>query len=135
MKNKCCLMLVLGLLAAACAKPHSHERFILGDGPYTFTVDMSDSTVVYDFDLYTRVDSRKAPEAIALEMCWKSPSDSVFRETVYLSGVYAPYRSNTVPARYGIWTLTVNAPSRPEGFRGLGLVVREKKTELWDTEN
>jgi hypothetical protein len=35
----------------------SVERFVGGEGPYTFFVEMGDSTASYDFDFYTRVDA------------------------------------------------------------------------------
>ena len=66
----------------------SVEKFVKGEGPYTFFVDMSDSTATYDFDLYTRVDapvdSLRKMTALPLRVTWTSPSFHVFREDVYL---------------------------------------------------
>ena len=125
------------LLAASCTEPLSKERFVRGAGPYVFPVDMTDSTAAYDLDFYTRLDGMEAPPFVELLVRWRSPSDSLFRETVYLSvdaprrafsrQIYAPYRADVRPLEPGVWTLTVTVPSRPEGFRGLGLVVRKVK--------
>ena len=66
----------------------SVEKFVKGEGPYTFFVDMSDSTASYDFDLYTRVDapvdSLRKLAALPLQVTWTSPTFHVFREEVYL---------------------------------------------------
>jgi len=131
------------LLAFSCHRPASTEQFVRGSGPYTFAVDMSDSTCTYDFDLYTRIDAREYPARMQLDMAWKAPNDSVFTETVYLPvdggssffshEAYAPYRAEVVPAWHGAWTVTVSVPNPPEGLRGMGLVTRYQS--LWDTEN
>ena len=78
------VLILVPFLALSCHRPASTEAFIRGDGPYRFTVDMSDSTARYDFDLYTRIDAKAYPAEVRLEMMWKDPADSVFRETVYL---------------------------------------------------
>ena len=127
-------ILLAVLIAAACREPSSRERFIPGDGPWVFPVSMSDTTVRYGFDFYTRVDAWEFPAEIRLDVSWRSPSDSVFSETVYLplsEKVYLPYRSGVSPVEAGDWTLSITASPVPEGFRGLGLVVRKE----WDTEN
>ena len=66
----------------------SVEKFVKGEGPYTFFVEMSDSTASYDFDLYTRVDapadSLRKLAALPLQVTWTSPTFHVFREEVYL---------------------------------------------------
>ena len=133
--------ILLLLLVFSCHRPASTEQFLRGTGPYAFAVDMSDSTAAYSFDLYTRIDAREYPAQLQLDMAWKAPNDSVFKETVFLpvnagSGffthdAYAPYRADVVPARFGAWTLTVTVPNPPEGLRGMGLVTRM----IWDTEN
>ena len=122
------------MAAAACSRPTSTETFLRGSGPYTFTVDMADSTAAYDFDLYTRVDAAGDPGSILLNITWKAPSDSAFTESVYLPvsqgaspfsrDAYAPYRAGVVPVENGIWTVTVAVPRPPEGLCGMGLVVR-----------
>ena len=136
------ILLSLLLLAVSCREPVSVESFLRGEGPYVFTVDMTDSTAVYDLDLYTRIDARECPAQIPLAIIWKAPSGPSFTETVYLPvgratssfshDAYAPYRAGVVPSDWGIWTLTISVPSAPEGLCGMGLVV---KKQLWDTEN
>ena len=130
------------LLAFSCQEPLSTELFIPGGGPYVFTVDLSDSTAAYDFDLYTRLDAD--PEDLArlqgtlLRAEWRSPSDSLFVEKIYLPltgtrrsyfsrEIYEPYRADVRPAEPGQWTLTFRQEDRSQvvPFRGLGLVVRK----------
>lgn len=121
------------LLLAACEEPSSVETFIPGDGPYEFTLDMTDTTAVYNLDLYTRVDvsaMQEIPADMPLLIQWESPSDSLLREKVYLplsAEVYEPYRGGVSPVEAGVWTLTVYAPSAPEGLRGMGLVLTKVK--------
>ena len=124
-----------------CREPMSVERFVKGEGPYTFFVDMGDTTAAYDFDFYTRVDApldslRKMP-AMPVSVTWTSPSFHVFREDVYmpLEGettffsrqVRVPYRTGVRPEEPGLWTLTVRVADPPEGLRGLGLVVARNR--------
>ena len=131
------LFILLCLLATACHEPGSQERFIKGTGPFVFQVNMSDTTAVYDMDIYTREDSKEILPMMELWMRWTSPSDSSFRETVFLplsTEVYTHYRADVTPFEPGVWTLTVTAPSARliHGLRGLGLVVKKR---VWDTEN
>ena len=162
------LVILLAFLVAACQEPFATEQFILGGGPYEFTVDLSDSTVTYDFDLYTRLDGYPedlyAVKGSLLRAEWRSPSDSVFVEKIYLPltgtrksffsrQVYEPYRAGVRPAEPGLWTITFRQEDRSQvvPFRGLGLVVRrnpsvisseahpvissEVEKSIWDTEN
>ena len=132
---------LVAVLAVSCRQPDTVEQFIRGEGPYTFSVDMTDSTATYAFDVFTRVDATQCPAEICLEMAWKAPCDSVFTETVYLPmtgpssyffhDAYAPYRDRVVPAEWGLWELVITVPEQPEGFRGMGLVTKKQ----WVTEN
>ena len=120
------------------------ERFVKGEGPYTFFVEMEDSTASYDFDFYTRVDapldSLRRMEALPLTVTWTSPSFHVFKEEVYLPldgqttffsrQVRAPYRSGVRPDVWGQWVLAVRVADPPEGLRGMGLVVRRVREEF-----
>lgn len=137
-------VILLALLAVSCREPLSTEVFIPGDGPYAFTVDMTDSTATYDFDLYTRLDG-KPDELIPLKGTllraeWRSPSDSVFVERIYLPltgsrrsffsrQIYEPYRADVRPAEPGLWTLSLRQEDRSQviPFRGMGLVVRKNR--------
>lgn len=138
MRRALLLLAVLVLTAISCREPASLERFIRGEGPYAFTVNMQEGRA-YSFDLYTRIDAGADEMAtlvdLPLRVEWRSPSDSVFRETVYLplSGtdhfftrtVYHPYREGMVPRESGRWTLRFTAPAAIP-HRGLGLVVRHE---------
>ena len=133
MKNLLPLLLLL-LLALSCRQPASTELFVKAPGPYVFAVDMTDSTVAYDFDLFSRIDASSSPAQLRLNVSWEGPAVPAFTESVYLpvqrgsaffsQESYAPYRAGVVPVRWGPWTLTVAVPNPPEGFRGMGLVVR-----------
>ena len=135
------LVLLCSLLLVGCQEPMSVERFVGGEGPYTFFVEMEDSTASYDFDFYTRVDapmdSLVRMGAMPLTVTWTSPSFHVFREEVYmpLEGrttpfsrqVRVPYRAGVRPDEWGPWTLTVRPVDPPEGLRGMGLIVKRNK--------
>ena len=142
--KKSVLFLVLALWAVSCQEPRSTEQFISGGGPYVFTVDLSDSTATYDFDLYTRLDGD--PEDLIplkgtlLRAEWRSPSDSLFVEKIYLPltgtrqsyfsrEIYEPYRADVRPVLPGQWTLTIRQEDRSQvvPFRGMGLVVRKNR--------
>ena len=133
--------LILGFLFTACHEPMSVERFVKGEGPYTFFVDMTDSTASYDFDLYTRVDapmdSLRKMTSLPLTVTWTSPTFHVFKEDVYMPmegqgsffsrQIRAPYRAGVRPTEWGQWVIAVRVNNPPVGLRGMGLVVERKK--------
>lgn len=135
------LVCLFCLLLAGCREPMSVERFVKGEGPYTFFVDMSDSTASFDFDFYTRVDapadSLRKWTSLPLTVTWTSPSFHVFREQVFmpLEGestffsreIRTPYRRDVRPEEWGPWTLNVRVEQAPEGLCGMGLVVERKR--------
>ena len=50
------IFLLLAVLAVfSCREPRSTEQFVPGEGPFVFSVDLSDTTAVYDVDLYSRL--------------------------------------------------------------------------------
>lgn len=136
-----CAFLLLSLSFTGCKEPMSVEKFVKGESPYTFFVDMSDSTASFDFGFYTRIDapadSIARVTALPLTVTWTSPTFRVFREEVYLPltgkstsfsrQVWAPYRIGVKPEEAGQWTLTVSVADPPEGLRGMGLVVERKR--------
>ena len=128
------------IAAASCREPMVRDHFIKGDGPYTFAVEMGDTTASYDFALYTRVDGdTDGRQEMPLDLQWRAPSDSLYGETVYLPlrgkrtegslQVYAPYREDVRPGEAGTWTLTLCVPDsvRLEGLRGMGLVITKRR--------
>ena len=135
------VLLLLSVLLTGCKEPMSTERFVKGEGPFTFFVDMTDSTASYDFDFYTRVDapvdSIRKMGALPLTVTWTSPSFHVFKEEVFmpLEGqgsffsrqVRAPYRAGVRPEEWGRWVVAVRVTNPPEGLRGMGLVVARRK--------
>ena len=140
-------LLSLLLLAVSCREPDTLEQFVPGEGPFEYTVNMSDSLSTYDFAFYTRLDGRhrdiECEREMPLTVVWQAPSNQLFAETVFLPlagtdktfysrQVRVPYRSGVVPAEAGVWTLRVSVPVRIPGLRGLGLITTKKP---WDTEN
>ena len=135
------VLLLLSVLLTGCKEPMSTERFVKGEGPFTFFVDMTDSTASYDFDFYTRVDapvdSIRKMGALPLTVTWTSPSFHVFKEEVFmpLEGqgsffsrqVRAPYRAGVRPEEWGQWVVAVRVTNPPEGLRGMGLVVARRR--------
>ena len=135
------VLLLLSVLLTGCKEPMSTERFVKGEGPFTFFVDMTDSTASYDFDFYTRVDapvdSIRKMGALPLTVTWTSPSFHVFKEEVFmpLEGqgsffsrqVRAPYRTGVQPEEWGQWVVAVRVTNPPEGLRGMGLVVARRR--------
>lgn len=137
-------ILSAALLLSACSEPLSTETFIPGGGPYVFTLDLSDSTAVYDLDLFTRLDG--TPEELlpidgtSLRAEWKTPADSVYVEKLYLPldrgkksyfsvQVYESFKADWTPSMYGMWTLSLRLEDRSEvlPLRGMGLVVKKKR--------
>ena len=141
MKNRWYIAFLFCILLTGCREPMSVEKFVRGEGPYTFFVDMVDSTAAYDFDFYTRVDapldSLRKMQALPLQVTWTSPSFHVFREDVYLPmegktslfsrQVRAPYRAGVRPEEWGPWQVVVRVQDPPEGLCGMGLVVHRRK--------
>ena len=122
------------LILASCREPMSVETFVPGDGPFEYAVNMTDSVAVYDFDFYSRIDARPedCPGSLLLMIRWVSPTECVYRESVYLpvqpGEVYEHYRADVVPSEYGEWKLVVACPEAAsvKGFRGLGLVTLKR---------
>jgi hypothetical protein len=141
MKNRWYISLLLCVVLTGCREPMSVEKFVRGEGPYTFFVDMVDSTAAYDFDFYTRVDapldSLRRMQALPLQVTWTSPSFHVFREDVYLPmegktslfsrQVRAPYRAGVRPEEWGPWQVVVKVQDPPDGLCGMGLIVHRRK--------
>lgn len=141
MPNKILTYLLCLLLAAACREPSSVEQFIAAPGPYEFQVEMRDTTVLYDFSFYTRLDGYPSElqeaQELPLRITWISPSGKNYTENVYmpLTGrsslfsrqVLQPYRTNVQPVQPGLWTLMVTVPYSDgrEILRGLGLTVSQ----------
>lgn len=142
------IFFLLALAAFSCSEPSSSEKFIrvqdAPDGEYRFMVELSDSTALYDLDLYTLVDGSPSYIAsltsIPLEISWVSPRLQRFSETVLLdfsgaegspvsSGIRVPYRKDVAMSVPGAWSVVVRVPEeyRIDGMRGLGLICTKKK--------
>ena len=128
------LALLLGaVLLSSCSRPTGGEVFLPGPrNSYDFPLDVADTLAYYDFSFYTRVDKAGAKalgprEALCLSIVWKDPSDSTFREPVwmrpeYVDGTVRKYRTGVQFPSSGQWVLSVGITPETEGLRGLGLV-------------
>lgn len=124
------IALILFFVASSCSQPVSSETFIPSSkvdslGYYTFEVDFSDSTKVYDVYFYTRLDmpfTRNIPALdLPLEAIWKSPSGKNYRDLLVLSkedtkqyftkDYYSLYRKKISPNENGIWQLSTKIVS------------------------
>ena len=121
------------LCLCSCARPTSGELFLAAPrNSYDFPVEVVDSLALYDFSFYTRVDGDEHSGApLRLDISWVAPSDTVYRETVYMyagdeRGRLQRYRSFMRFPLAGEWTLKVSVSPEEKGFRGLGLVWKEK---------
>lgn len=103
---------------------------------------MSDSTVIYGLDFYTRLERPSFGEfpsdSIILDLRWISPSDSIRIDTAYVS-VASPvgraYYSEDLVSTYsedlrmherGKWRLKATIVNDSEEIRGLGVIFRRK---------
>lgn len=130
------LPLVAAFLLAGCGRPDTWEQFIRAadapQGVYTFDVDLSDSTAMYDFTFYLRNDktslwTRAEDRSVSLDIVWTAPSGVSWSERVFLGsgderGRVVPYRRDCVMAEPGAWELRVTPGDTPRGWRGLGLI-------------
>ena len=124
-----CVLLCL----CSCARPTSGELFLAAPrNSYDFPVEVVDSLSIFDFSFYTRVDGDEhVADPLRFDISWVAPSDTVYRETVYMyagdeNGKLQRYRSYMRFPQKGEWTLKVSVSPEVKGFRGLGLVWKEK---------
>jgi len=141
-----CVTLILTLMAAiSCSRPSSYEPFMVrekaeyGD-TYSFNLDLSDSTLTYSLDFYTRLGRRAfsaySADSLELGIRWVSPSDSSFFEYLTLrmdepvdSSYYSrdfifPFRDTLKLPEWGQWRLRVQVRNNPDGLRGLGIIFK-----------
>ena len=143
------LALVLSLAVASCSRPSSYEPFVVrekaeyGD-TYIFNLDLSDSTVSYGLDFYTRLERPAFGEfpadSISLDLRWISPSDSVILSDTTFIRVDAPvdssyysrdfvsgYKAALNLPEHGQWRLKAKVLNDSEAIRGLGVVFTRKE--------
>lgn len=147
---KLVIIMVFMTMMAGCSRPDSYEQFIRidgkgADGLYHFSLDLSDSSAVYDVSFFTRIDCSRARlssvEDFPMTVFWTSPSGTKYSEKVYFpagsfagsSGYYShqyriPYRTGIVPEQSGGWEMAVRIESDRyiPGFRGLGVVCKKR---------
>ena len=145
----CFLTLALLLAVASCSRPSSYEPFVVrekaeyGD-TYIFNLDLSDSTVAYSLDFYTRLE-RPAfgtfpSDSISLDLRWISPSDSVIvsdttfihvacpvDSSYYTKDFVAVYKESLSLPEHGIWRLKARVLNDSESIRGLGVIFTRKE--------
>ena len=145
----CFLTLALLLAVASCSRPSSYEPFVVrekaeyGD-TYIFNLDLSDSTVAYSLDFYTRLE-RPAfgtfpSDSISLDLRWISPSDSVIvsdttsihvacpvDSSYYTKDFVTVYKEALNLPEHGIWRLKARVLNDSESIRGLGVIFTRKE--------
>ena len=146
MKNLATIF-IAAVCVVACSRPSSYEPFMqrekaeYGD-TYSFDLDMSDSTVVYGLDFYTRLERPSfgvfPSDSIILDLRWISPSDSIIIDTAYVpvsSPVGSAYYSEDFVSNYsedlrvyerGKWRLKARIVNDSEEIRGLGVIFKRK---------
>ena len=145
------VLLCAVMALSACSEPLSSDTFVRNSqrdalGMYSFDLDMSDSTYVYDMDLYTRFDGsvRKIRNVgnIPLKIRVYDAEGNCYEEQSCLtasssasSGAFSrycrvPYRHGCVPKNFGLWKIQIETPG-PEsaGMTGLGLIVTKRRWE------
>ena len=146
MKNLA-IIVIAAACAAACSRPPSYEPFVqrekaeYGD-TYSFELDLTDSTVTYGLDFYTRLERPAFGEfpsdSIILDLRWISPSDSILIDTAYVrvsspvgSAYYSedfisPYSESLRLPEHGKWRLKAKVVNDSEEIRGLGVIFKRK---------
>ena len=121
------------LCLCSCRRPTSGEQFLAAPrNSYDYTVEVVDSLALFDFSFYTRVDGDEHVYApLRFDIAWVAPADTVYRETVYMyagdeKGKLQRYRSFVRFPATGKWKLKVSVSPELKGFRGLGLVWKER---------
>ena len=143
------LTLVLMMAVASCARPSSYEPFVVrekaeyGD-TYIFNLDLSDSTVSYGLEFYTRLERQAFGEfpsdSVSLALRWISPSDSVIlSDTTFIlvghpvdSSYYSrdfitDYKPVLNLPEHGMWRLKARVLNDSEAIRGLGVIFTRKE--------
>ena len=141
--------LVLSLAVASCSRPASYEPFVIreeaeyGD-TYIFNLDLSDSTVAYGLDFYTRLErpafGKFPSDSVSLDLRWISPSDSVIiSDTTFIrverpvdSSYYnkdylSAYKEDLDLPEHGLWRLKARVLNDSESIRGLGVIFTRKE--------
>lgn len=142
------ITLALMMAAVSCSRPSSYEPFVIrekaeyGD-TYIFNLDLSDSTVTYGLNFYTRLERLAFGEfpsdSISLDLRWISSSDSVIiSDTTFIRVAHpvdSSYYSRDFVAGYkevlnlpehGMWRLKVRVLNDSESIRGVGVIFTRK---------
>ena len=124
-----CILLCL----CSCRRPTSGEIFLTAPrNSYDYPISVQDSLALYDFSFYTRLDGDEPiDEPLRLDISWVAPADTTYRETVWMyagdeRGKLQRYRTSVRFPACGQWTLKASVSPQMKGFRGLGLVWKEK---------
>ena len=126
-------------LFVACSNPKSVETFVPTDeneAAYRFTLDLSDTTLVWDLGFYGRIDGTREEleglDALPLTVCFTAPDGTQYGEKVQVPlhrdsplslSFDETYRRGMKPVMPGAWELTLTAPDAPEGLTGVGIIL------------
>lgn len=144
MKRSIAIALLVAAVAG-CSRPSSYEPFVLrekaeyGD-TYSFMLDLSDSTISYGLDFFTRLDrvpfGEFPSDSILLDLRWISPTDSILSDTLsirlghpvdsayYIRDFVTAYADPLDLPESGEWRLKARIVNDSELIRGLGVIFR-----------
>ena len=127
------------VLCAACSNPKSVEPFVPADedaAAYHFTLDLSDTTLVWSLGFYGRIDGTREEleglDALPLDVLFTAPDGTEYGEQVLVPlhrdtplslSFDETYRRGMKPTLPGPWELTLTAPDAPEGLTGIGIIL------------
>ncbi|MDT3366012.1 MAG: hypothetical protein LIQ26_01850 [Bacteroidota bacterium] len=135
--------LVRGICAlaifASCSNPKSVEQFVPAEedaAAYHFTLDLSDTTLVWDLGFYGRIDGTREQleglDVLPLDIRFTAPDGKQYgehvqvplhRDTPLSLNFDETYRRGMKPTLPGEWELTLTAPNAPEGLTGVGIIL------------
>lgn len=126
-------LVFLLLVAVSCVRPSSEEQFVRRsravDGVYSFRLDLSDTTVLYDLSLFTRRDERDA-SGFPFTASWYREDSLCLEERLFFppDSVTVCYRRGVSMTEPGVWRLDLRPCCPPEGFCGMGLICKRNGT-------
>ena len=130
---------MLSGVSVACSNPKSVETFVPTDEnetAYHFSLDLSDTTLVWDLGFYGRIDGTREEleglDALPLDVRFTAPDGTQYGERVQVPlhrdnplslSFDETYRRGLKPVQPGTWELTLSAPDAPEGLTGVGIIL------------
>ncbi len=144
-----CYIVILSLSIYSCKQPMFEEYYvdskqIDSNGVYHFSLDLSDTTLLYDMSFYLSLHcSNKDFEhfnGLGLSITWRSPLDSIYREKVFVTknmqiasnsftkNLETDYRLGMRPIHRGVWHMGIR-PIATNYYKinGIGIRLTKRK--------